>query len=85
MFAIDHEVYWNTVIGANRNAADVVKEFAIELTEEAISAWLATAEEKTIAAGSWFDDAGEAIDPAMVRSALMWLRPMVANFIWNEA
>jgi len=85
MFTIDHEIYWNTVIGPNRTATDLVAEFAIELTEEAITKWLAVAEENAIKAGTWFDDAGDEIDPSTVRAALVSLRPIVANFIWNEA
>ncbi len=47
--AWDFEGYWNTVLGANRSAADVVVEF--KLVAEGLDEWLGTAEDAARSAG----------------------------------
>lgn len=44
--------YWNTVLGANRSAADVVREFQLDVTDlRGLDEWLGGAEADALAAG----------------------------------
>lgn len=45
----DFEGYWNTVIGSNRSAADVVREF--DIVAKGLDEWLGSAEESAASAG----------------------------------
>lgn len=48
----DFEGYWNTVLGANRSAADVVREFQLDASDvRGLDEWLGTAEADALAAG----------------------------------
>ncbi len=49
----DFDGYWNTVLGAGRSAADVVREF--ELTRLGLDEWLGFAESEVLAVGGLTD------------------------------
>ena len=47
----DFEGYWNTVLGANRIADDVVREFALTADRRGLDEWLGHAEAEALAVG----------------------------------